>query len=439
MERKGKKGKVLALALCGIAVLGIAGALLFRSGKDMNKEYITQIDHALTSEDFLKADGKLLRNARGEQIQLRGTNIGGYLLREFWMSPVTKTLEVRDEITIYRMLEERFGTEKMYELVSAWRDGFFTEADFDNLDALGANCIRLPFWYRNLVDENGEFYENAFARLDWFVEQAGKRGMYVILDMHGAPGSQNGKDISGVDGESHQEETTYFFFGEDAPKYQEQYLKIWTEVASHFAGNPTVAGYDLLNEPFCEYRYTTSRSANELHKLLWDVYDRAYDAIRAVDPDHLVIFEAVWDPSDLPDPKTMGWENIMYEYHNYNYGDYDNLTGEQIKSMQRKLALIRQANYDVPSYMGEFSYFDSLDAWDEGLKLLNEEGIHWTTWTYKTIYGTGNWGLYHHVSDLGKINFNRATEEEILAFCARLGECDPNEGLLEVVGNYMKE
>lgn len=439
MKKSRKKGTVLALVLGGIAALGIAGAIMYFTGGFMKKDYIVQIDHAISSEDFLKAEGKNVVNAKGEQVQLRGTNIGGYMLREFWMSPVTKTLEVRDESTIYAMLEERFGTEKMYELIAAWRDGFFTEADFDNIEALGANCIRLPLWYRNLVDENGEFYENAFARIDWFLEQAGSRGMYVVIDMHGAPGSQNGKDISGVDGESHQEETTYFFFGEDAAEHQALYLKIWKTIAERYVGNPVVAGYDLLNEPFCEYRYTGTHTENELHSVLWDIYDRAYKTIREVDQDHIVIFEAVWDPSDLPDPERMGWENVMYEYHNYNYGDYDNLGGEQIKNMQKKLALIKLANYNVPSYMGEFCYFDNLDAWDEGLKLLNDAGIHWTTWTYKTTSGNGNWGLYSHPSDLGKINFNRATEEEILAFCARLGECVPNEGLLEVVGKYMKE
>lgn len=439
MEKGRKKGKLFTLVLGGIAVLGIVGAIVYHSGVFMKKDYIVQIDHAITAEDFLKADGKQVVNAKGEQVQLRGTNIGGYMLREFWMSPVKKTLEVRDENSIYEMLEERFGTEKMYELIGAWRDGFFTEADFDNIDALGANCIRLPLWYRNLVDENGEFYENAFARIDWFLEQAGKRGMYVVIDMHGAPGSQNGKDISGVDGESHQEETTYFFFGEDADAHQALYLEIWKTIATRYAGNPIVAGYDVLNEPFCEYRYNGTHTENELHSVLWDIYDRAYQTIREVDSEHMVIFEAVWDPSDLPDPERMGWENVMYEYHNYNYGDYDNLGGEQIKNMQKKLNLIKLANYNVPSYMGEFCYFDNLDAWDEGLKLLNDAGIHWTTWTYKTTSGNGNWGLYTHPSDLGKINFNRATEEEILAFCARLGESVPNEGLLEVVGKYMKE
>lgn len=439
MEKKRKFGKKAVFLLGGLVALCVVAALVLGLEGTMKTDYLVKIDHAIAADDFLKADGKLVRNAKGEQIQLRGTNIGGYLLREFWMSPVKTTLEVRDESTIYQVLEERFGTQTMYELVAAWQDAYFTETDFDNLQSLGMNCIRLPIWYRNLVDENGDFYDNAFERLDWFVEQAGQRGMYVVLDMHGAPGSQNGKDISGVDGESHQEETTYFFFGEDAASYQQQYLDIWTQIARHFAGNPVVAGYDVLNEPFCEYRYTTSRSENELHSLLWDVYARAYEAIRAEDADHMVIFEAVWDPSDLPNPATMGWENIMYEYHNYNYGDYDNLNGTQISSMKKKLRLIQAANYDVPSYMGEFCYFDNLDAWDEGLALLNEAGIHWTTWTYKTTSGNGNWNLYAHVSDLGKVNISRDSEEEIRSFCARLGEVTPNEGLLEVVRKHLEE
>lgn len=436
-HKKQKKGKTIALILAGVAALGIAGAGLHHAGTVQSKDYIIQINHSISDSDFLRTEGKLVVNAGGQQVQLRGTNVGGYLLREFWMSPVTKTLEVQDEITIYEMLEARFGTETMRELNKAWQGNFFTEADFDNLDQLGANCIRLPMWYRNLVDENGEFYADAFVLLDWFVEQAGQRGMYVILDMHGAPGSQSGKDTSGVAGDG--EATSYFFFGDDAAKNQELFLEIWTKVAEHYAGNPVIAGYDVLNEPYCEYRYTTSRSANELHEILWDVYDRAYEAIRAVDPDHMVIFEAVWDPSDLPNPEDMGWENVMYEYHNYMYGDYSNLNGEQISSMKKKLGLIKAANYNVPSYMGEFCYFDSLEAWDEGLALLNEAGIHWTTWTYKTTSGNGNWSLYHHVSDLGKINMLRATEEEIRAFCDRLGEVKPNEDLLEVVGKYMEE
>ena len=135
----------------------------------------------------------------------------------------------------------------------------------------------------------------------------------------------------------------------------------------------------------------------------------------------------------------MGWKNVMYEYHNYLYDDYGNLKGQQIANMEKKIALIKLANYDVPSYMGEFCYFDSLDAWDEGLALLNNAGLHWTTWTYKTTPGNGNWSLYSHANDLGKLNLVRATEEEIIAFWSRLGESDPNEGLLEIVGKHMKE
>ena len=56
--------------------------------------------------------------------------------------------------------------------------------------------------------------------------------------------------------------------------------------------------------------------------MLWNIYNNAYNVIRSADPDHVIIMEATWDPVDLPDPSQYGWTNIMYEYHNYNYGDY---------------------------------------------------------------------------------------------------------------------
>ena len=295
-KKKGRKRSGLTAVLVGVIILGIIGFALFLSGRLSGKDYVTEINHAITDEDFLKAEGKLVVNQKGQEVRLRGTNIGGYLLQEFWMTPTHVLLEIQAEIDIYTVLAERFGEEKMYELIAVYQDNYFTETDFDNLDELGANCIRLPFWYRNLVDENGEFYENAFQRLDWFVEEAGKRGMYVILDMHGAPGSQNGKDISGIDGGSDQEGASEFFWGDNAAANQELYYKIWGRIAEHYAGNPVIAGYDLLNEPFCEYRYKSQHSESELHNLLWSIYDEAYKVIRAADPDHMVIFEAVWDP-----------------------------------------------------------------------------------------------------------------------------------------------
>lgn len=388
---------------------------------------------------FLKADGKVLRDAAGtgEVVQLKGTNAGGYLFQELWLSTTKPTTKVKDEETIYATLTERFGKEKMMELIDIYQDNYWTEADFDYCKELGMNCIRLPFWYRNLVDENGEFYENCFERLDWFVAEAAERNIYVILDFHGAPGSQNGSDHSGRDGGDDKKGASEFFFGDKVEANQELFYEIWEAVAEHYKGNPWVAGYDLLNEPYCTYRYNSGLSDKQLREMLWNVYDVAYDRIRAIDPDHVIIMEATWDPVDLPNPTVYGWENIMYEYHNYLYDDYDNKNGQQIANMKKKVDAIARANYDVPSYMGEFAYFNNLDAWDEGMKLINDSGLNWTTWTYKVINEYGNWGVRNQKNY--NVNLETYDYEAIADAWGKVGESNENTGLAEVLEKYFKK
>ena len=161
--------------------------------------------------------------------------------------------------------------------------------------------------------------------------------------------------------------------------------------------------------------------------------------IREEDPDHVVIMEATWNPEDLPNPDDYGWENVMYEYHNYLYDDYDNVGGGQISNMENKTNAIGNADYNVPSYMGEFNYFNSIGAWDEGLALLTEYGINWTSWTYKTITQYGNWGLYHHPAYMDDgLDISAASFDEIKELWANsatsVGEA--NTELIEVVSKW---
>ena len=160
----------------------------------------------LKQSDFLKANGKEVRAdyGEGEIVQLKGTNAGGYLVQEPWMSTLQVTGGVVAEMDMYEKLTERFGEEKMRNIVETYQEGYWTKEDFVHCKEMGMNCIRLPFWFMNLVDFEGNMLPNAFDRMDWFVEEAGKLGMYVILDMHGAPGSQNASDHSGIDGSSIQ-------------------------------------------------------------------------------------------------------------------------------------------------------------------------------------------------------------------------------------------
>lgn len=392
---------------------------------------------AIDENDLIHAKGKNLYNQEGELINLRGVNIGGYLFQEFWMTPTKPSANISAERDIYEYFSETYSHEEMYELLNAYQDNYFTLDDFDNVANLGINTVRLPFWYLNIVDLEGNIRPNWYERFDWFIEEAGKRGIYVILDFHGAPGSQNGSDHSGVDGGDNKETASKFFFGdtEEVTKNQALFYEIWEMVAIRYQSNPVVAGYDLLNEPYCTYRYDSTTPVPELHQRLWNVYDEAYRRIRMIDSEHLIIMEATWDPIDLPDPKVYGWDNVMYEYHNYLYDDYDNKSNKQILNMQKKINLIKSANYDVPSFMGEFNYFNSFDAWDRGLKLLNDSGIHWTIWTYKTVQNYGNWGLYHHTS--GGANLEVLDFEKTKLIWSKVGDSRPNSRLIEVVKKYL--
>ena len=401
---------------------------------------ITQEVSAATGKigtmDFLKANGKVLKNSygSGDTVYLRGTNAGGYMLQEFWMTPTSYSTNADCQMDILNVLTSRFGSSAARTLVQTYEANYWTESDFDKCASMGINCIRLPLWYRNFVDENNNWYNDAFDRVDWFVEQAGKRGIYVIIDMHGAYGSQNGSDHSGVEGGGNKQGASEFFFGSNAASNQEKYYQMWEKIAAHFNGNPIVAGYDLLNEPFNEYRYSSGYSDDYLHSLLWGVYDKAYDRIRAIDSDHVIIMEATWESWDLPNPSNYGWENVMYEYHNYTYSDYDNASGTQISNMQTKINNIFSSNYNVPSYMGEFSYFNNISAWEAGLQLLNDNGLNWTSWSYKCVSEYGNWGLMNQ--SVSSVNVDTDSYDTILSKWSNVGSSYENTNLVNAFKKY---
>ena len=327
--------------------------------------------YGFTSTDFLKTNGKTLRNnsGAGSVITLRGANAGGWLVQESWMCPT----DAVDQKTMISTFTSRFGAATKDSLIKTYEDNWWTTADFDNCKNLGMNVLRLPFTYMNLLDSNGNLLSNAWTRLDWFVSNCNSRGIYVILDLHGAPGSQNGADHSGDTSGANLWTST---------ANQDKTVWLWQQIATHFKGNAAVAGYDLLNEP-------TGASGTTQ----WNFYDRIYRAVRAIDPDHVIFIEATWEPTNLPSPSQYGWTNVVYEYHNYCW-NADNDFNTQKAFTDSKVNGVNAANYNVPTFVGEFTCFTNMNTWDYDLKTYNAQGWSWTTWTYKTV-GGGNWGLYN--------------------------------------------
>jgi aryl-phospho-beta-D-glucosidase BglC (GH1 family) len=331
--------------------------------------------------DFLKVEGTRIKNGRGEFVSLYGTNLGGWLVHEQWMSPLTG---VADDSHMVSTLNQRFGAATAQMLIDTYQTAWIEPDDFAKIAAEGLNFVRVPIYYLNVMDAAGNWKKDAagnidFTRMDWAVTQAGQHGLYAIIDLHGVPGSQNGYEHSGLSTNS----PTFF---QDA-NAQAVALKFWTEYAKHYANNSFVAGYDMLNEP------TAASGQN-----LWSFYDRVIATIRAADPNHIIFVEAPWHWNQLPGPSTRPtWTNVIYSVHNYqwmNNNDINVMRGFVDDIMNDANAHF--STYNVPLIIGEFTLFGLMDAWTYGLNRFSEQpGINWSMWAYKVRTTNSSWGLYN--------------------------------------------
>lgn len=370
---------------------------------------------------FLKTDGGTIRNGKGEEVVLRGVNAGGLCVIECWMNGFSRDgvpdksdgIRVRDHKSATKVLLKRFGKEKTKALWQEYRENWWSEADFKNCADMGMNVIRLPFTYMTVDFDAIEGYENAgknydFTILDEFVAGAAKYGIYTILDLHGAYGSQNGKDHSG---EVLSAADVDFYSNET---YMTLTENLWRATAEHFKDEPYVAGYDILNEP----AETTETGGTLLtEKRHWDFMNRAYNAIRKADREHICVFESCWDGENLPAPSEYGWENCMYSFHHYSSKTGADNYAEHVPTMNAKFASVSSQNFGIPVQMGEFTCYEGEEAWEYSLESMNRFGWSWCNWTYKINNTSGNspWGIVRvETSESDKVNVHTDSYETIV-------------------------
>ena len=384
---------------------------------------------AFTEEDFLTAKGMKVYNQRGEEVQLKGVNLGSWLIWEDWLTPYDGVEPNKDGVTdhmqVVDKLTERFGEEKAYELMNTYMDNWITEYDLDQIKAMGFNSVRVPFWYRNFYyDDNGRKILDKdgnwdFSRLDWVVEECSKRGIYVVLDMHGAVGYQSDAPHNGKLDSCHLYDKT-----EQGEKYRRLTTELWTAIAERFKGNPAVAMYDLLNEPGCEVEKPgiTRRINNE------EMYSILYDAVRAVDGDHIITLECIWTAAALPHAWVKGWKNVVYQVHFYQNSDF---------IFTAFCLLTRLYHYGTPLMMGEF-YPLKRTTWNNCFKTLNKLDFGWFLWTYKAAgHGMWNsdWCLFGMNDGFERANVSEDSYEEI---ARKWGACLQTENNFQNTAHYEK-
>ena len=388
-------------------------------GNQMSDIVTNTIEVTDQSSPFLKTDGKVIRNnyGGGEVVQLKGTNIGGWLVMENWQCPVNSP----DQKTTLKVLTERFGEEKAWQLINTYQDNWFTEKDFDVLKDEGVNCLRLPVTYFEMANEDGTLKSSAFERIDWVIENASKHDMYVLIDMHGAFGSQNGKDHSG--------DVTYpdvgNFFGNE--QNIQKTIQLWKAIANRYKDNAWVAGYDLLNEP-----------GGAVGTEQFEIYDRLYDAIRSIDQNHIIQMQAIWEPTHLPNPELYGWENVVYQYHFYGWDVEKDAEGQKA-FIESKVQYLEDTNYNVPVFVGEFTFFSNEKSWDYGLEIFNEQGWSYTSWTYKVSGDNSSWGMYTMPDNENtKVDIYNDTFEMIMQKWSHF-EFTRNDVFADKLSKYFKE
>ena len=429
------KTVLFTILILVLILVAVAAAMLIHSA---NYKIPPQAATIENDTGLIQASGRSLYDAAGNRIQLLGITAGQILLQEGWMSPFalepmknadgSYVKDGGDNIQYPEFTEEEFRAAlkanpnlqdvPMQELLSYYYSCFFTEEDFRIIkEDLGLNTVRLPFYYLNILNEDLTLKaeEEAFSYLDWFVEQAGKQGLYVILDLHGAPGSQSGYEHSG----SAKREANLW----NSPENVAATVALWDMVARHYTSTRPdlgkwIATYDLLNEPTYTYKGITTKEC-------WAVFDRIYDAIRANGDEHVITFCCCWDFAALPDPELYGWENVQYQYHWYNWRN-DLLPYELFFAYQDLSNIGR--DYDVPVLIGEFTAFEDKAAWDKMLGLYDERNYSWTIWNYKTTvtgWWTSSWGVYtaqlKFITENEELKCNVATctYEEFIAACEK--------------------
>ena len=392
---------------------------------------------AATAENttgLVQAVGRGLYDAEGNLLQLRGINAGQILVQEGWMSPFALEPAKNADGSYVKdgdgnLQYPEFSEEDLRQglaanpnlqdydleaLLQLYHSSFFTEEDFRIIrQELQMNAIRLPFYYRDILADDLSVKPAAFEYLDWFMTQAASQQLYVILDLHGAPGGQNAYEHSGkTDGKA--ELWT-------SEKNIAATVALWDAISEHYTEEKPelgkwIASYDILNEPTDTGSLVTTRNC-------WNVFDRIYDAIRENGDQHVITMEGCWDFGRLPDPAEYGWENVQYEYHWYNWWS-DILPNDLFVMYQDFFNLGR--DYDVPVLIGEFTMFEDRDAWAQQLARFDTRGYSWTIWNYKTTvtgWWTSSWGVYTaqlHLApetEATKCNVATCTYEEFVAAC----------------------
>ena len=380
---------------------------------------------------FFKTSGKEILDVYGKPFLIKGTNLGNWLVPEGYMFGFSNTNSPR---LINEAISELIGPAAAADFWKKYLSVYVTKEDIHYLRSTGMNSLRVPFNYRLFTKEAymGATDENhGFQLLDSLVKWARAENIYLILDMHCAPGGQTGDNIDDGFG--------YPFLFDDTAS-QNQTIAIWKRIAAHYSNEPMIMGYDLLNAPIA-----THSDAKHFNPLLEPLYKRITAAIRQVDKNHILFLGgSQWDSNFEPFGKPFD-NNLVYTFHKYWTAPTKEVAQQYIDFRDK---------YNAPIYVGETG--ENTDGWIDSFRVaMEKENIGWHFWPYKHMSNSRcivtfkEAAIYDSViaytkkdrSDFEKIRqaqpAGKATIQQALnAFLVncQFQNCTPNAGYIKALG-----
>lgn len=378
---------------------------------------------------FVTTRGREFVTPDGRPLLLKGINLGNWLLPEGYMLKFKTASSPR---LISAVVNQLVGETEARRFWRTYRDNYVTAEDIRFIKQSGFNSVRVPFSYRLFATEGdpARLEGVGYELLDRVVGWCRREGLYVVLDMHGAPGGQTGDNIDDSWG------YPFLFESEEA---QVLTVSIWQKLAARYRDEPAVVGYDLLNEPIAHYF-----DAAHFNPRLEPLYKKIVKGIRAVDRNHVIFLGgAQWDTNFKVfgppfDPK------LAYTFHKYWF---------EVKQEAVQEYIDFSAKYDVPVWMGESG--ENKDEWVASFReLLERNRIGWCFWPYKKLDATScvvsidkpaDWDAVAAFADHPRTTFedvrkNRPSREKAERALAgyleqiKLKNCKVNEGYLKALG-----
>lgn len=280
----------------------------------------------------------------GKKIFLRGVTFSVWLERN---GSAFLLLYTGDDFS--RILEEKIGREKTAQFFNLLEDNFISPEDFSNVKDMGLNIIRLPFHY-TYVQEKG------FTKLDDAIKWAKEAGVYIMPCIFTVPGGHN----AGKTG-------LY-----DNSEYQEEFIRMWEDIAERYKNEPALAGYELLNEPDTD------------KEVLGDLYERTIARIRKIDNRHIIFLDANFYGYDFKVFDHSFGDSIVYVFHTYDR------PGDEVR---RNIGEYRkfQDKFKGPLICNEFGGHDGYAP----IPIFEQEDISWITWAHKNSFAL----YYGNVAD----------------------------------------